>query len=92
MGASAPIFKGNQMAVIYMKHEFHGAKVATMEAEAVADEKNGWVRYTHDTPSEVVEEAAPKKEVKPRARKVAEPEQPAEVPNFLAPAAESAGV
>lgn len=78
------------MAVIYMKHEIHGAKVATMEAEAVADEANGWVRYTHDTPSE---EAAPKKEVKPRARKVAEPEQPAAepVPNFLAPAAESAG-
>jgi len=81
------------MAVIYMKHEIHGAKVATMEAEAVADEKNGWVRYTHDTPSEAVEEAAPKKEVKPRARKVAESEQPAadQVPNFLAPAAESAG-
>jgi len=81
------------MPVIYMKHEIHGAKVANMEAEAVADEKNGWVRYTLDTPSEPVEEAAPKKEVKPRARKVAEPEQPAadEVPNFLAPAAESAG-
>ena len=81
------------MAVIYMKHELHGAKVAPMEAEAVADEKNGWVRYTHDTPSEAVEEAAPKKEVKPRARKVAESEQPAadQVPNFLAPAAESAG-
>lgn len=78
------------MAVIYMKHEIHGAKVATMEAEAVADEAHGWVRYTLDTPSE---EAAPKKEVKPRARKVAEPEQPAAepVPNFLAPAAESAG-
>jgi len=24
--------------------------VATMELEAVADEKNGWVRYTLDTP------------------------------------------
>ena len=81
------------MAVIYMKHEIHGAKVATMEAEAVADEANGWVRYTHDTPAETVEVAAPKKEVKPRARKVAEPEQPAvdEVPNFLAPAAEATG-
>jgi hypothetical protein len=80
------------MPVIYMKHEIHGAKVANMEAEAVADEKNGWVRYTLDTPSEV-QEAAPKKEVKPRARKVAEPEQPAvdEVPNFLAPAAEATG-
>lgn len=81
------------MAVIYLKHDIHGAKVATMEAEALADEKMGWVRYTLDTPSEVVEEAASKKEVKPRARKVAEPEQPAAepVPNFLAPSADSAG-
>jgi hypothetical protein len=44
------------MAVIYMKHEVHGAKVATMELEAIADEANGWVRYTLDTP---VEEVAP---------------------------------
>jgi hypothetical protein len=40
------------MPIIYMKHEVHGAKVANMEAEAVADEKNGWVRYTLDTPVE----------------------------------------
>jgi hypothetical protein len=59
------------MPVIYMKHEIHGAKVANMEAEAVADEANGWVRYTLDTPSDV-EEAAPVNvlEVK-RRRKVA---------------------
>jgi len=59
------------MAVIYMKHEVHGAKVATMEEEAVADERNGWVRYTLDTPSE--EEVAPVNvlEVK-RRRKSAE--------------------
>lgn len=44
------------MSVIYMSHPVHGAKVATMELEAVADEKNGWVRYTLDTP---VEPAAP---------------------------------
>ena len=36
--------------VIYLKHSIHGAKVATMELEAEADEKNGWVRYTLDTP------------------------------------------
>jgi hypothetical protein len=47
------------MSVIYMKHEVHGAKVATMELEAIADEANGWVRYTLDTPIEVVEEVAP---------------------------------
>jgi hypothetical protein len=58
------------MAVIYMKHEVHGAKVATMELEAIADEANGWVRYTLDTP---VEEVAPVNvlEVK-RRRKSAE--------------------
>ena len=60
------------MAVIYMKHPVHGAKVATMELEAIADEANGWVRYTLDTPAEKVEEAAPVNvlEVK-RRRKVA---------------------
>jgi hypothetical protein len=61
------------MPVIYMKHEIHGAKVANMEQEAVADEKNGWVRYTLDTPSEV-EEAAPVNvlEVKRRRKVVTE--------------------
>jgi len=48
---------------IYLKHPDHGNKVATMELEAEFDEKNGWVRYTHDTPSisievETVEEPA----------------------------------
>jgi hypothetical protein len=62
------------MPVIYMKHAVHGAKVANMEAEAVADEANGWVRYTLDTPSEVVEEAAPVNvlEVKRRRKVVTE--------------------
>ena len=77
------------MAVIYMTHPVHGAKVATMELEAVADEANGWVRYTPETPS-VVEEAAPEQEVKKRGRKVAKSEQPVaeEVPDFLAPQAD----
>jgi hypothetical protein len=62
------------MAVIYMKHAVHGAKVATMELEAVADEANGWVRYTLDTPSEVAEEVAPVNvlEVKRRRKVVTE--------------------
>jgi hypothetical protein len=62
------------MPTIYMKHEIHGAKVANMEQEAVADEKNGWVRYTLDTPSETVEEAAPVNvlEVKRRRKVVTE--------------------
>lgn len=37
--------------VIYLKHPIHGRKVATMDLEAAADEKNGWVRYTEDTPN-----------------------------------------
>jgi len=46
------------MAVIYLTHPLHGAKIATMDLEAEADEQNGWVRYNPDTPSEP-EEAAP---------------------------------
>ena len=38
---------------IVLIHPVHGAKVATMELEAVADEKNGWVRYNPDTPVQV---------------------------------------
>jgi hypothetical protein len=32
--------------MIYMRHPVHGTKVATMEAEAIYDETNGWSRYT----------------------------------------------
>jgi hypothetical protein len=32
--------------MIYMRHAIHGTKVATMEAEAIYDEENGWSRYT----------------------------------------------
>ena len=38
---------------IYLQHEIHGRKIAYMEMEAEFDEKNGWVRYTLDTPDEV---------------------------------------
>ena len=44
--------------VIYLKHPEHGTKVAICDMEAVADEKNGWTRYTLDTPP-VEEEVAP---------------------------------
>jgi hypothetical protein len=59
-----------------------------MELEALADEQNGWVRYTLETPS--VEDAAPEQEVKKRGRKAAKSEQPEaqEVPDFLAPQAD----
>jgi hypothetical protein len=38
---------------ITMIHPVHGAKIATMELEAVADENNGWTRYNPDTPVQV---------------------------------------
>jgi hypothetical protein len=41
---------------IYLEHPLHGNKVATMELEAEENEKNGWVRYTLDTPKEEVAE------------------------------------
>lgn len=44
--------------VIYMRHPVHGTKVAVSEAEAVADEKNGWTRYALDSTPQVVEPAA----------------------------------
>jgi hypothetical protein len=53
---------------IYLQHPTHGTKVATMELEAVADEQNGWVRYTHDTPS-APEEAAPANELEVKRRR-----------------------
>jgi hypothetical protein len=42
------------MPIIYLSHPDHGTKVATMELEAEFDEKNGWIRYTEDTPLEEV--------------------------------------
>lgn len=50
------------MANIYLKHPVHGTKIATMDAEAENDEQNGWVRYTHDTPS-ISKEVEPAEEV-----------------------------
>jgi hypothetical protein len=57
---------------IIMIHPVHGAKIATMELEAEADEQNGWTRYNPDTLSEP--EAAPVNvlEVKRRRKTTAE--------------------
>ena len=53
------------MAVIYLKHPVHGAKVAISDFEADYDEKFGWERYNLDTPSTVeIEEAAPLNELR----------------------------
>lgn len=53
---------------IYLKHAQHGTKVAVMELEAIADEENGWVRYTPDTPSDS-EAAAPTNELEVKRRR-----------------------
>jgi hypothetical protein len=38
------------MAVIYLVHDVHGAKVAISEEEAIYDEDFGWTRYNPDEP------------------------------------------
>ena len=50
--------------MIYLTHPQHGRKVATLEAEAVADEANGWVR---DAPAEPVAPPAPSPVATPRS-------------------------
>lgn len=47
------------MAIIYLRHHRHGAKVAIAEAEAAADEKNGWERYDIAAPAEPSLEVEP---------------------------------
>ena len=42
------------MAVIYLVHEVHGAKVAISEEEAICDEDFGWERYNPDAPVQAV--------------------------------------
>ena len=46
-GGALPPFLGMN---IYLMHPIHGRKVATLELEADADEKNGWSRYNPDEP------------------------------------------
>jgi hypothetical protein len=58
--------------VIYLKHPIHGRKVATMDLEADADEQNGWVRYTEDTPD--FELAAPVNVLEVKRRRKVEPQ------------------
>lgn len=36
--------------MIYLEHPVHGRKIATLEAEATADEAAGWTRYTPGKP------------------------------------------
>jgi hypothetical protein len=59
------------MPIIYMSHPVHGAKIASMELEAENDERNGWTRYTLDTPI-AIEEAAPQEVKRRRGRPAVE--------------------
>jgi hypothetical protein len=52
---------------IYLRHPKHGTKVAIAEAEAVADERNGWVRYTLGEPDAPVNELEAKRRRRPAA-------------------------
>ena len=58
------------MAVIYLTHPVHGAKVATREEEAIYDETHGWMRYDPDaailTPEKSINELAPRPRGRPR--------------------------
>ena len=40
---------------IYLEHDIHGRKIASMEAEAEFDEKHGWTRYNPEAPSSTEE-------------------------------------
>ena len=57
---------------IYLAHPVHGRKVATMELEAEYDEKNGWTRYTQDTPE--ILEVVPVNALEVKRRRRTEPE------------------
>jgi len=61
------------VAVIYLRHPTHGTKVAMMDAEAEADERNGWKRFTPGAPAPaapVAPELAPEPIVEPPANQL----------------------
>lgn len=52
------------MAVIYLRHEKHGAKVACSDLEAAYDISNGWERFDPTAPAFPVN-AMPKRRGRP---------------------------
>lgn len=44
------------MAVIYLKHPIHGAKVASSDWEAAYDKQHGWIEFDPEAPTETVED------------------------------------
>lgn len=69
------------MAVIYLTHPIHGAKVACSDMEADFDEQQGWSRYNPDEVAEPEIEPEPE----PAARRGRRKKTEESVPNFLAP-------
>jgi hypothetical protein len=56
------------MAVIYLRHPVHGAKVAISNPEADADEENGWERFDPTAPdNDTTNEMAPPRRTRRRA-------------------------
>jgi hypothetical protein len=53
------------MAVIYLRHPTHGAKVAISDMEAEHDRQNGWEAYD---PNAVTDEHETVNELQPRRR------------------------
>ena len=53
------------MAVIYLRHATHGAKVAISDKEAENDRENGWEVYD---PNDLDAELEPVNELQPRRR------------------------
>jgi hypothetical protein len=53
--------------MIFLRHPIHGNKIASFDIEAKEDERNGWVRYTIDTPF-LSEVAAPVNELEVKRR------------------------
>ena len=40
------------MPLIHLSHPIHGRKIASLDLEADADEKNGWIRYNPEEPQD----------------------------------------
>ena len=68
------------MAVIYLVHPDHGAKVACSDMEADFDEQFGWTRYN---PNEEIQPVPD--DVAPVVRRGRRKKTEESVPNFLAP-------
>lgn len=56
------------MAVIYLQHPVHGAKVAISEMEAENDIENGWEEFDPFERAEVKTDDAPVNQLQPRRR------------------------